>query len=167
MKSRRRRRRSSCFVQRHRLSIPLLKGAERGGDEAGGEAAEALPDEDDERPGDAALCALPRDMGAERFDEGVEAGEQKTGGCGGWGGHGIENPMRGWGWARRFVSFAPALVCLAIQVCGWARRVGLPVFNATDRLPRALRRWHIRSAMRPLQMLSAASGDPDSGRTFR
>ena len=105
MKSRRRRRRSSCFVQRHRLSIPLLKGAERGGDEAveaGGEAAEALPDEDDERPGDAALCALPRDMGAERFDEGVEAGEeQKTGGCGGWGGHGCKSPMRGWGWASR------------------------------------------------------------------
>jgi hypothetical protein len=32
-------------------------------------------------------------MGAERFDEGVEAGEeQKTGGCGGWGGHGIRIP---------------------------------------------------------------------------
>ena len=102
MKSRRRRRRFSCFVQRHRLSIPLLKGAERGGDEAGGKAVEAVPDEDDERPGDAALCALPRDMGAERFDEGVEAGEeQKSGGCGGWGGHGIKNPMRGWGGGKK------------------------------------------------------------------
>ena len=99
LKSRRRRRRSSCFVERHRLSIPLLKGAERGGDEAGeagGEAAEALPDEDDERPGDAAFRALPRDRGAERLDEGVEArAEKKTGGWGGWGGHGIKNPMRG------------------------------------------------------------------------
>ena len=86
MKSRRRRRRSSCFVQRHRLFIPLLKRAKRGGDEAveaGGEAAEALPDEDDERPGDAAFRALPRDMGAERLNEGVEAGaEQKTGDVG-------------------------------------------------------------------------------------
>ena len=118
MKSRRRRRRSSCFVQRHRLSIPLLKGAERGGDEAGeagGEAAEALPDEDDDRPGDAVFQPRGGDVRAERLDEGFEAGaEQKSGGCGGWGGHGCKNPMRGWGWARIFVSFAPMVAWLAI-----------------------------------------------------
>lgn len=74
--------------------------------EAGGEAADSLPDENDERPGDTVAQPLPGDMGAERFDEGVEAGEeQKTGGCGGWGGHRSKSPMRGWGWARIFVSF--------------------------------------------------------------
>ena len=67
-------------------------GADEAG-EAGGEAAEALPDEDDERPGDAAFRALPRDMGAERLDEGVEAGaEQKTGGWGGGRGHRGKRP---------------------------------------------------------------------------
>jgi hypothetical protein len=56
-------------------------------------------------------------MGAERFDEGVEAEEQKTGGCGAWGGHRSKSPMRGWGWARFFVSFDPVLVFFV----GWRK----------------------------------------------
>ena len=81
--------------------------------EAGGEAAETLTDEDDDRPGDALPQPPGGDVRAERFDDGFEA-EQKSGGCGGWGGHGSESPMGERGWARRFVSFASVFVCLAV-----------------------------------------------------
>ncbi len=94
------------------FSRPGGAGGEAG--EAGAEAAEALPDEDDDRPGDAVFQPRGGDVRAERLDEGFEAGEQKSGGCGGWGGHGIKNPMRRWGWARIFVSFAPVVAWLAI-----------------------------------------------------